>query len=543
MIARAVTVGAVLAGTAIRMEQYMTRRALWFDESSVGLNIVHRSYAGLLHPLDYNQGAPILWLWTERTLALVLGENEYSLRLVALLCGIATIVVAALLGRRLFGRWGAVLCAVMAAFAPAAVRYSSEVKQYSSDLLLSTLLLLVAPVGAARSARPWVVWAAVGAFAVWFSHPAVFVLVATAAVIGLAALRDGDRSTLVALIEASAAWLTSWLVVYLVALRHLSNNAFLRSYWAYVLGPRPLTVGSTLHWLGIALSGMVADPGHLVPQSFIVNPRQVLPALAVAGVGVAMLAGLAVMGWDARRRLWAGIVVATIAMTLVAALADLYPPRARLALFLLPLFWITLTALVLLPATRQRIDQRGALAVAVVAAVAALAGPLAGTWSLARHPYDTADIRAAMQYVHAHREPGDEVWVQFPEEMDAEFYAPITATTPDHQIDDGLREGCSPSYQEPVAAAHGDRVWALFGARFSNAVPDERARLVTALASEARLVSRKDVGGAEADLFDFSSRPPGPAAVDGLSCLLVAPFVSTGGSGLHTGPFHTGRTA
>ena len=80
-------------GGAVRIEQFGWRRSLWLDEALVTANIVGRDFAGLMHPLSGQQGAPVGWLWAERASVLVFGNNEYALRLVPLMAGLSSIVL------------------------------------------------------------------------------------------------------------------------------------------------------------------------------------------------------------------------------------------------------------------------------------------------------------------------------------------------------------------------------------------------------------------------------------------------------------------
>ena len=80
-------------GIAIRLVQYLYNRSLWADEAVLALNIVNRSYLELLQPLDYDQGAPIGFLWIEKLAIQLFGNNEYALRLFPLLSSILSIFI------------------------------------------------------------------------------------------------------------------------------------------------------------------------------------------------------------------------------------------------------------------------------------------------------------------------------------------------------------------------------------------------------------------------------------------------------------------
>src|SRR5262245_19193615 len=57
MVVALVLLGIGLRGVALRSD-----RNLWIDESMLALNLIERSPARLLEPLDWNQGAPVGFL-------------------------------------------------------------------------------------------------------------------------------------------------------------------------------------------------------------------------------------------------------------------------------------------------------------------------------------------------------------------------------------------------------------------------------------------------------------------------------------------------
>jgi len=103
------------------------------DEAMMALNIPVRSFAGLLKRLDYHATAPFPFLWMQRVCVRMWGTNELSLRAVPLLAGLAVIVLVAYLGWRLYGEPGAYAAALLAALSPTLIRYSNEMRPYSTD--------------------------------------------------------------------------------------------------------------------------------------------------------------------------------------------------------------------------------------------------------------------------------------------------------------------------------------------------------------------------------------------------------------------------
>src|SRR4051812_4588535 len=58
----AAVVALVLLGAGLRTAALASDRCLWIDESMLALNLLARSPAQLLEPLDWNQGAPVGFL-------------------------------------------------------------------------------------------------------------------------------------------------------------------------------------------------------------------------------------------------------------------------------------------------------------------------------------------------------------------------------------------------------------------------------------------------------------------------------------------------
>ena len=162
---------------AARLIRYLLRFPLWEDEAMLSANYLDRGYLDLLRPLGYLQVTPTLFLWGQLTVVKLLGFSEYTLRLIPLVCSIASLF----LFRRLAGLLlrGTALVATFGLFAVAypPIRYAAEAKPYGCDLFLALLMLwmLVRWLRSPGETR-WL-WglAAVIAPAVGYSYPAVFV--------------------------------------------------------------------------------------------------------------------------------------------------------------------------------------------------------------------------------------------------------------------------------------------------------------------------------------------------------------------------------
>src|SRR5207253_1468664 len=107
-----------VAGAALRLGHFVARRPLWLDECMLALNVATRSAVGLVRPLDYDQVAPLLFLWIERLAVRLGGVNELALRAWPALAGIALVVLMWPVARRLAGPGPALAAVAMAAFSP-----------------------------------------------------------------------------------------------------------------------------------------------------------------------------------------------------------------------------------------------------------------------------------------------------------------------------------------------------------------------------------------------------------------------------------------
>src|SRR4026209_1918584 len=140
----ALMLAAVVAGVAFRLVFFARNRPLWYDEASVAANVVHRTWGALFRPLSGTQTAPPLFLVLLKGIMKIAGSGECTLRLAALVSGIALMPFAYAAARRLSGLACAAVAISLLAVSPTLTTYSAEVKPYSTDALVTVLLILAA---------------------------------------------------------------------------------------------------------------------------------------------------------------------------------------------------------------------------------------------------------------------------------------------------------------------------------------------------------------------------------------------------------------
>jgi hypothetical protein len=316
-----------LAGVLLRIRQYLTGRSLWADEAMLALNIVERDFGGLFRPLDYDQGAPVGFLLVEKLFNTILGKNEFALRLFPLLVGLISLWLFYLLLKRIMlSQAGLLTGLALFAFNPRLVYYSSEVKQYIVDAAVTVALLLIAAplFGTSPRKRDFAWLAAAGVIALWFSHPALFVLAGLGIALLIVYLLQRDFSRIRTVLDLGMLWLLNIGFLYFLILADISRNAYMREYWRGAFLPVP-------PW---------SDPGWFMKSIDENIGVQFGSPYAPLLVFALMLAGWVVLLFQNRnyRIAFASIFL----VTLTASAFELYPVFERMILFLVPIGLILL---------------------------------------------------------------------------------------------------------------------------------------------------------------------------------------------------------
>ncbi|QDU18759.1 glycosyltransferase family 39 protein [Urbifossiella limnaea] len=390
----------LLVGVGLRAAALGGGRDLWIDESMLALNLVERDAAGLLKPLDWNQGAPVGFLLAMKAVIAQLGASEWALRLLPFVASLLGLAGLAWVAPRLLPRPAALLAVALLALSPVMVSYSAECKQYATDAAL-TVGLFAAAAGLLTGhggARRWAVLAASGAAAVWCSHPAAFVLGG----IGVALMADAavkrDRRRFLAAAVTSAVWLVSFAACYVLFTRHLRGNDYLMGYWAGHFLPLPPRNAGDLAWLAEHYFGPFSMPGGLAGSE--------VRAGGLAAVFFAV--GL----WNLARDRWP-VAVAVALPGLLALLASglhAYPFAGRLLLFLVPLMVLGVGYGAHAVAAALRPKQAFAAAALLGVLVAA---PALEAYQGTKRPMREEQLRPVLDAVRAELRPGDKVYVYY----------------------------------------------------------------------------------------------------------------------------------
>lgn len=479
-------------GILVRAVQYLSNRSLWADEAVLALNIVNRSYVELLQPLDYDQAAPIGFLTIEKFSVQLFGNTEYALRLFPFLCAIASLFGFYQLAKTCLERQAVPLAMSLFVSLEYLVYYASEVKQYSTDVAVAVGLswMMLSRLQKNSSALPIFLYGMIGAIAIWFSHPAVFVLASLGTIALIQAIRSRSRQAIVSAIGVSLIWFLSFLAFYVTSLSAIGNNSTLVDSWGKGFMPSLWA----LDWLFDRLFKFFDRPLGF-PDNWIGDL-----AFVVCAIGGYSL-------WK-RHRQSLYVVLFPLLFTLLASYLKKYPFRDRLLIFLAP-FFILAIAQGAIYLWQKTCKTRWRVLTAI--AIAALLIPsLTSSAALVIQPQKREEIKPTIAYVKQHQKPGDILYIFQRGEYQFKYYAPKFGYTEGSYIigvddlDDG--EKVSPEewtrYKKDFDRLRGkSRVWMLFS--HTSGAKEEEERVLSYLDEIGKKIESFERPGAFVYLYDF----------------------------------------
>ena len=246
--------GAALRFSTLRVQSF------WLDEA-VTHSLVTRSLSSMLAAIPHSESTPPLyyllaWVWVR-----IFGAGEAGLRSLSALFGTATIVLLALIARRLAGNRAALAAAALAAANPLLIWYSQEARAYALLVALCALSLWC------LLREDWRGWALAASLALATHYFAVFIVVPELGWLGWRHARDSQAAAIaVGAVVVVGAALTPLAIV-------------------QAGGNRAAYIHSS------ALGGRIAA----VPKQFLIGyatPHQTLLAILAAALALALAAGL-----------------------------------------------------------------------------------------------------------------------------------------------------------------------------------------------------------------------------------------------------------
>jgi hypothetical protein len=400
------------AGIVLRASKYLSNWSLRGDELAVLLNLVNRSIFGLLlKPLDYEQAAPPVFLLITKTLMILLGESEYVLRAISFLAGCASLFLLFRLVNRVTGRYGAVFILLCFAFAYYPIYYAAELKQYSSDIFVSLVLVSFAFEHISHETHRQDFWVLgfVGAAAMSFSHPAIFVL----AGIGLTLFIHyfWDKQKRIWISTVGIVWSCIFLIMYLTLLRPQTMSAYLLTFWRDLRSFMPVPPWNDPAWFFQSTQHLFTTLSGLP-----VNGVYLLIPLYIYGLW---------MFFKEKQWQWIGITTIPIGINIIVSGFEKFPFHGRLILYLLPLVYIVYAKGLegLLDLVRRKTLSNLLYALLIITFIIPSAISTTNTFIFTKS-YLQEDMKPVFSYMEKNSHSGDLVYVYHYVDKKFEYYAP-----------------------------------------------------------------------------------------------------------------------
>jgi hypothetical protein len=456
----------IVIGIVLRIRQYVINRSLWIDEARLALNIVNRSFSELTLPLDYNQGAPIGFLFIQKIAVQFLGNNEYILRLFPLITGIASLflfyrVVESYPNEIKLTALG------LSCFSESLIYYTSEVKQYSSDVIVFLFILvgMYDCLKPSANIKSFTRLGLIGMISLWISHPATFAIFGVSVCLALEYYIKKDWQKFRWLLVLGLIWLLNFTIIYFVSLQFLIANDYLVNYWQENYMPIP--PWNNLKWFISTYSAVLEDPVGL----------PVIISAILVGFG---FISLVFSQWQLV--LFLGV---TFLIALLASGFEKYPVSDRLVLFAVPAFYLLIAEgvyrfrLLLL-----KINRRISLIITCVLTIALLFIPISHAIRNFMRPSVREHIKPVMSYLVKHREREDQIYVYYGAIPAFRYYAPFYDIE-EQEFVEGIENRTDPtSYIKDVDRLRlHKRVWFVFSHNCSWCIVDEETYYLTYLDS------------------------------------------------------------
>jgi hypothetical protein len=337
--------GLVILGLFARLVRFLLRFPLWPDEAAQACSLLDRDYWGLTGALEMSQMCPLLQLWGQYTCVQIFGFNEYSLRLLPFLFGIAAVFLFWHLARRLLT--GVALALAVGTFACAypMIRYTNDAKPYGGDLFVALGLMSLAIEWYRLPERSRWLWALTAAtpVAMWLASPTPFVAGAISLFVAWVLWRKGTLRGWLAWLAYNIVVVASFASVLLGRTSLQAHNVdwALHHFWAHTFPP-------------------LAEPDKLLSWLLRTHTRVIFDYPVRNGSWLMLPCGLVAVAIWWRRRQYAILLLSLspLALMFVAAALHRYPfgGHVRFALFfgMIVCLWAGLGGAALLEWLRRR---------------------------------------------------------------------------------------------------------------------------------------------------------------------------------------------
>jgi len=384
--------GILIAGIVLRVVVFFQNRSLFIDEGAIASQIVSRSFGELFEPLQY-QFSPPLFSTLVKISTILFGANEYALRLVPLLAGIGSLLIFYKLINKLFPSNVYLFVLGIFAFALPFIHYTTECKQYSLDVLITTLLLAVffKYYQSGLQRKHFLLAAILGSTFVWSSMPVVFTLFGMGTYFIIQSIRSKQLGFAVGWMLVALSWLLSFIIYFLLILKKDSEISSLASYHQQYFFP---LMPSNINELSQSTELLM---------SFLKTTLRATVLAQLLGL-VLFFAGVINL-WRNNKAILLPLLL-PVASCILASSFGLYSLIPRMTLFAMPLVLIILAFGIEI--LLSRLPNYGIILLSLAMLIVFLN---LNSFNYYYQPFQKDEIRPVLEYVHQKQQPDESVFV------------------------------------------------------------------------------------------------------------------------------------
>lgn len=472
-------------GIILRLVQYLSNRSLWVDESMLSLNIIDRSFSGLLQPLDYNQGAPIGFLILEKLCVEIFNNSEYSLRLFPFLTGVFSLFLFYRVATIFIQSKAIPIALSLFAISGPLIYYSSEVKQYSSDVFISLLIYYYAGIviqSKHLGATVTIFFGVLGATAIWFSHPSVFTLAGVGISLTIFFLIKKEWAKIAQLSITYLLWALSFIGFYFISLRNLSNNDSLLNFFSGAFMPFPPCSFSDIKWFYKQFFELFKTP------------------LGFTMVGIASLTFLlgTIQKYHKDKEKFL-ILILPAFFALLASGFRLYPFKGRLLLFIVPSFLLFIGEGS--EYIREKTTKNDSFIIGIAILCLLFLSSISFTFST---QFPKEEIKPVINYIIEHKESADKLYLYYGSIPAYRYYLKRFLINKNDYIDGRSGRENWKNYIDDINKLRSNkRVWILFSHVWTTKGLDEEKFILNYLNTVGTKLDEFKSYGASVYLYDL----------------------------------------
>ena len=368
----------------------------------LALNIMEKSMKDLLHALDYNQYAPPGFLIIEKLITNLLGTSELAFRLFPFICSIVSLFLFYKLCKKCLSGIAVPIAIGLFSVLISLLYYSSEAKQYSSDVLFMLILVLMSLRFKETGLNIFktLFYGLLAAVIIWFSHTAIFVLLGEGLYLLIHSLLKKDYKRFSFTSVFCLMWFISFCIFYFKALTFTDSTKGLIIYWGNFYLPFPPFTASAI----IIYKKIFGELSRFLTFDFF--------------SAVCFLLGLTIIYKNKKETFY--ILLLPILVTVLAAAAHKYPIYERFILFLVPLI------IMFIAEGAEWLRQKGSKITPILGIFLICLlfyKPLVFTRDNFTNPLTQEETRPVFRYIKEHLKPGDVIYISDPLQFSFKYYA------------------------------------------------------------------------------------------------------------------------